>query len=122
MVYHYCLTIKKNDGIVFIKDYDDYLERFKQKFPNTELDIYYEYDTVGRLHAHCLVTSPRRLYKNRLERLQGYTLDFDATKNLDAWTAYITKQLDKQTDIVNQEYQFYTDVNARCDVSCCTHI
>lgn len=107
MVYYYELTIRKTLNPVWIVDYEDFFKSFKKKFPHASIE--YAYEPERGLHAHCLVTSPKKVYIDKFHPGRGWNLEHTYVRNNYAWIKYMKKQAPLQTDLINREYDAYNE-------------
>lgn len=113
--------MKKNTNPL-ISDYDDVMSRLKERYPRMESTYHYEYDSRGLLHLHALITSPTRIYINKIHPGPGWSVDFRPTQNMAAWLAYITKCIKDEINLINEEYEKECTQSQYQKLNCCNLI
>lgn len=106
-MYHYALTVRRTELPVWIKHYDDFLERFRSIYPRADCQEHYE--STSGLHFHAIIYSPTRIYINKIHPGKGWNIDFKPVKNVKRWKAYITKEAHLETNLINEEYRLLSE-------------
>lgn len=126
-MYYYALTLDKISKPSLPHYYETFIQEFTKAYPKAQFEYHYEEGKQGRLHIHGMVSSPTKIYVNRLKSLapsSDYNLQYVFVKNQVAWKAYITKDSAKEAAILQkwrqEEYDFYHPLEDMSDYSDCS--
>lgn len=115
-MYYYVLTLDKiSNPPGFPSTYENIISLFKKMYPKATIDYNYEEgEKQMRLHIHALISSPTKIYINRLRSIvpkEDYSLHFETLRSELAWKAYMSKDKASEPELLSkwyaEQYDFY---------------
>lgn len=104
---YYSFTFRKVSHPVWIQDYEDHLNKLRDKYPEVKWDYMYEDGPESGLHIHGIAQTNKSMHVRQIHPGHGWSVDWSQTRNVLVWIKYCLKHHSKQTDLINEQYRLY---------------
>lgn len=98
-VFRYAFTLVKNTNPL-LSDYESWVFSKIEKYKHIRIE--YHYEQTYRLHIHGMIESSKSLHSRMFWPGEGWKLDMEPCRSVQAWTAYMTKDVRKEDALIRR--------------------